>query len=163
MEDAKHVHVDQRFEGGRIDRQDGTRGGNAGVGHHDVDTAESRDSLVYSGLHGLQIADVGDDWQALVRPRQTVVVYMGVGALGRICAELVAHGMPASMPAALVENATLARQRVTEGTLASLPELARAAKPPALLIVGEVVRLRSRLAWFGGKHVEVERDAARAD
>jgi uroporphyrin-III C-methyltransferase/precorrin-2 dehydrogenase/sirohydrochlorin ferrochelatase len=103
------------------------------------------------------------DWQALVRPRQTVVVYMGVGALGRICAELVAHGMPASMPAALVENATLERQRVTEGTLASLPELARAAKPPALLIVGEVVRLRSRLAWFGGKHVEVERDAARAD
>ena len=103
------------------------------------------------------------DWQALVRPRQTLVVYMGVGALARICAELVAHGMPASMPAALVENATLERQRVTEGTLASLPALAREAKPPALLIVGEVVRLRSRLAWFGAQHVELERDAARAD
>jgi uroporphyrin-III C-methyltransferase/precorrin-2 dehydrogenase/sirohydrochlorin ferrochelatase len=103
------------------------------------------------------------DWQALVRPRQTLVVYMGVGALARICNELVAHGMPASTPAALVENATLERQRVTEGTLAGLPALAREAKPPALLIVGEVVRLRSRLAWFGRQHVELERDAACAD
>jgi siroheme synthase len=55
------------------------------------------------------------------------------------------------MPAALVENATLDAQRVVEGTLSSIPEQCRLenVKPPALLIVGEVVRLRSRLAWFG--------------
>jgi uroporphyrin-III C-methyltransferase/precorrin-2 dehydrogenase/sirohydrochlorin ferrochelatase len=88
------------------------------------------------------------DWPALTRPNQTVVVYMGVGALAQICAGLVEHGLPASTPAALVENATLPQQRVTAGTLASLPVMAQGAKPPALLIVGEVVRLRGKLGWF---------------
>ena len=91
------------------------------------------------------------DWPALTRPKQTVVVYMGVGALPQICRGLIEHGMPASMPAALVEKATLPEQRVTEGTLATLPGLASGAKPPALLIVGEVVRLRAKLAWFGDR------------
>jgi uroporphyrin-III C-methyltransferase/precorrin-2 dehydrogenase/sirohydrochlorin ferrochelatase len=97
------------------------------------------------------------DWPALTRPKQTVAVYMGVGALAQICRGLIEHGMPASMPGALVENATLSVQRVTEGTLATLPGLASGAKPPALLIVGEVVRLRAKLAWFGaekGEHRE---------
>jgi uroporphyrin-III C-methyltransferase / precorrin-2 dehydrogenase / sirohydrochlorin ferrochelatase len=93
------------------------------------------------------------DWQALVRPRQTIAVYMGVGGLAGICAGLVAHGMDPEMPAALVEKATLPAQRVVEGTLRSLPALVAAAalQPPALLIVGEVVRLRARLDWFGGR------------
>ena len=85
----------------------------------------------------------------VIEPNQTVVVYMGVGALAQICGGLVEHGLPASLPAALVEKATLPEQRVTEGTLATLPGLASGAKPPALLIVGEVVRLRAKLAWFG--------------
>ncbi|HEX6318596.1 MAG TPA: siroheme synthase CysG [Burkholderiales bacterium] len=90
------------------------------------------------------------DWKALAQPRQTVVVYMGVHGLASICRGLIDHGLPADTPAALVERATLPEQRVVEGTLASLPELSRkeGVKPPALLIVGEVVRLRSRLAWF---------------
>jgi uroporphyrin-III C-methyltransferase/precorrin-2 dehydrogenase/sirohydrochlorin ferrochelatase len=96
------------------------------------------------------------DWQALARPGQTVVVYMGVGALAQICRGLIEHGVRASMPAALVEKATLPGQRVTEGTLGNLPELTRDAKPPALLIVGEVVRLRAKLAWFGARGAERE-------
>jgi uroporphyrin-III C-methyltransferase/precorrin-2 dehydrogenase/sirohydrochlorin ferrochelatase len=90
------------------------------------------------------------DWQALAQPRQTLVVYMGVHGLSGICRGLTENGLPADTPAALVENATLARQRVVEGTLSSLPALAlrEKVKPPALLIVGEVVRLRSRLSWF---------------
>jgi uroporphyrin-III C-methyltransferase/precorrin-2 dehydrogenase/sirohydrochlorin ferrochelatase len=90
------------------------------------------------------------DWSTLVRPRQTLAVYMGVGGLAQICGGLIAHGMSPAMPAALVENATLDAQRVVEGTLSSLPEQCRLenVKPPALLIVGEVVRLRSKLAWF---------------
>jgi len=90
------------------------------------------------------------DWASLVRPRQTLVVYMGVGALASICSGLIQHGLAPSTPAALVEKATLPEQRVIEGNLASLPGLAsvQGARPPALLIVGEVVRLRSRLAWF---------------
>ena len=89
------------------------------------------------------------DWKALVRPNHTVVVYMGVGALARICEGLIEHGMPACTPAALVENATLPAQRVFEGVLADLPERASEARPPALLIVGEVVRLRAKLAVHG--------------
>jgi uroporphyrin-III C-methyltransferase/precorrin-2 dehydrogenase/sirohydrochlorin ferrochelatase len=90
------------------------------------------------------------DWASLVRPRQTIVVYMGVGALASICKGLVEHGLAPSTPAALVEKATLPEQRVIEGTLATLPSRASAenVRPPALLIVGEVVRLRARLAWF---------------
>ena len=91
------------------------------------------------------------DWRSLARPRQTIAVYMGVGALEGICTGLIEHGLAPDMPAALVEKATLPEQRVIEGTLRTLPSLAAAAgvKPPALLIVGEVVRLRERLAWFG--------------
>jgi len=76
---------------------------------------------------------------------------MGVGGLAKICAQLVAHGLPADTPAALVEKATLPAQRVVEGTLANLPEAAKSSnvRPPALLIVGEVVRLRAKLAWYG--------------
>jgi uroporphyrin-III C-methyltransferase/precorrin-2 dehydrogenase/sirohydrochlorin ferrochelatase len=91
------------------------------------------------------------DWDALARPNQTVAIYMGVGGLAKICAGLVAHGLSPNLPAALVERATLPEQRVIEGTLETLPVLAEqaAVKPPALLIAGEVVRLRPRLAWFG--------------
>jgi len=90
------------------------------------------------------------DWRALARPRQTVVIYMGVHGLPLICERLVAHGLAKDTPAALVEKATLPKQRVIAGTLASLPALAAESgvKPPALLIVGEVVRLRERLAWY---------------
>ena len=93
------------------------------------------------------------DWKALAQPRQTLVIYMGVHGLGGICRGLAEHGLPADTPAALVEKATLPEQRVVEGTLSSLPgiSLKEKVKPPALLIVGEVVRLRSRLAWFTPK------------
>jgi uroporphyrin-III C-methyltransferase/precorrin-2 dehydrogenase/sirohydrochlorin ferrochelatase len=91
------------------------------------------------------------DWATLARPNQTVVVYMGVGALGLIAQRLVEHGRGADTPAAVIERATTPEQRVVVGTLATLPELAREAdvKPPALIIVGEVVALRERLAPRG--------------
>ncbi len=90
------------------------------------------------------------DWRTLARPGQTVVVYMGLKGLARLCKELVAHDLPATTPAAIVQEGTTPRQRVVSGTLADLPELAAAAgiKPPTLVIVGEVVRLRDKLAWF---------------
>ncbi len=96
----------------------------------------------------LQDGSANLDWPALARPNQTVVVYMGLAALEEVCRQLIAHGLPARTPAALVEQATRARQRVIEGTLASLPQraLRAAPKPPTLIIVGEVVRLRAKLA-----------------
>jgi uroporphyrin-III C-methyltransferase/precorrin-2 dehydrogenase/sirohydrochlorin ferrochelatase len=94
--------------------------------------------------------EIGLDWEAVCRPRQTVVVYMGLEGLAAICAGMVAHGLPPDWPAALVEHGTLPEQRVLVGTLAGLPEQARVAGlgAPTLLIVGEVVRLAERLSWI---------------
>lgn len=90
------------------------------------------------------------DWAALARQDQTLVCYMGLQALERICARLIAGGLSPDWPAALVEQGTTTGQRVHAGTLASLPERARQAnaQSPALLIVGQVVRLQQRLNWF---------------
>lgn len=91
------------------------------------------------------------NWETLVQPRQTLVIYMGVQSLARLCAELVAHGLAPGLPAAVIENGTMAGQRVVDGTLGNLAGLAEAAqlRPPALVIVGEVVRLREKLSWYG--------------
>ncbi len=96
------------------------------------------------------------DWDALARPNQTVVVYMGLHGLEMLCAKLVAHGLPASTPAAIVQQATTQNQRVVTGTLATLPGIAQAEKlqPPTLIIVGGVVTLREKLAWFEPKKPE---------
>ncbi|MDP3652334.1 MAG: uroporphyrinogen-III C-methyltransferase [Rhodoferax sp.] len=90
------------------------------------------------------------DWPALARPSQTVVIYMGLGALAEIAKQLVLHGMPGTTPAAIVERGTTQRQQVIAGTLETLPDLARAAalKSPSLIIVGQVVALNQRLQWF---------------
>jgi uroporphyrin-III C-methyltransferase/precorrin-2 dehydrogenase/sirohydrochlorin ferrochelatase len=98
----------------------------------------------------LKDGSVDLDWDALARPQQTVVVYMGVAALPEICRQLIKHGMPDDMPAAIVQQATTRKQRVVSGSLRTLPTLATAAgiKAPALIVVGEVVKLRRKLDWF---------------
>jgi len=100
------------------------------------------------------------DWEALARPNQTLVIYMGVGALGVICRELVAHGMPEDTPAALVEKATLPGQRTVAGTLSSLPQRAvdENVQAPALIVIGSVVELHRQFDWFGNR-VEAKRAA----
>jgi uroporphyrin-III C-methyltransferase/precorrin-2 dehydrogenase/sirohydrochlorin ferrochelatase len=92
------------------------------------------------------------DWAALARPRQTIVVYMGLLGLPTLCARLIEHGAPPDLPVAVVQQGTTARQRVVTGTLATLPALAAAAnlRPPTLTIVGNVVLLRERLQWYRG-------------
>lgn len=91
------------------------------------------------------------DWTALARPRQTIVVYMGLTGLPALCERLVEHGLAASTPAAVVQHGTSRHQRVVTGTLATLAENALRAKlrAPTLIIVGSVVQLRERLNWFG--------------
>ena len=90
------------------------------------------------------------NWPMLVQPRQTVVFYMGLKSLPSICENLQQHGLAAEWPAAVVERGTTPHQRVFCATLATLPAMTRHAGigSPALLIVGEVVKLRARLAWF---------------
>lgn len=90
------------------------------------------------------------DWDALARPKQTVVVYMGLHGLETLCVELVKHGMPDTTPIAIVQQGTTQNQRVITGTLATLPAIAEREQPqaPTLIIVGGVVELREKLAWF---------------
>ncbi|QXH43941.1 siroheme synthase CysG [Pseudomonas xanthosomatis] len=91
-------------------------------------------------------------WHDLVAPAQTLVFYMGLVGLPTICAELIRHGRAASTPAALVQQGTTRNQRVFTGTLADLPALVaqHEVHAPTLVIVGEVVQLRDKLAWFEG-------------
>ncbi|MDZ3991278.1 siroheme synthase CysG [Pseudomonas sp. Teo4] len=91
-------------------------------------------------------------WDDLVAPAQTLVFYMGLVGLPTICAELIRHGRAASTPAALVQQGTTRNQRVFTGTLADLPDLVaqHEVHAPTLVIVGEVVQLREKLAWFEG-------------
>lgn len=90
------------------------------------------------------------DWHGLARPRQTVVIYMGLLGLEATCDQLIAHGMPRDMPAAVIQQATLPQQRVVTATLADLPQRVAEAglRPPTLVIVGDVVKLREKLAWY---------------
>ena len=90
------------------------------------------------------------DWDALARPHQTVVIYMGIGGLGEICSQLISHGLPASTPAAVVRNATRDNQFVVRGNLTNLAQRCKddGIKPPALIVVGEVAGLADQLDWF---------------
>lgn len=90
------------------------------------------------------------DWPSLARPRLTVVFYMGIGGLAEICRQMIAHGLPPDHPAAVVQNGTTSRQRVLTADLATLPARVDAAgiTTPALIIVGTVVSLQQKLAWY---------------
>ena len=93
------------------------------------------------------------DWPGLARRGPTVVIYMGSVGLPHLCAQLIAHGLPADWPAAIVQQGTTTEQRTITGTLTTLPELAAKAAlhPPTLIIVGEVVNLHHKLAWYREK------------
>lgn len=110
-------------------------------------------SVTFTTGH-LRDGTVDLDWPALARPHQTVVIYMGLGGLADICRKMIEHGQPADLPAAAVQQGTTPSQRVVTGTLETLPALVEAAqlKPPSLIIIGEVVKLREKLAWFESFH-----------
>ncbi len=89
-------------------------------------------------------------WNELSHAAATLVLYMSVSRLDAVMARLVAAGRAPTEPVAVVERGTTPRQRVIVGTIADIAARARAAdvQPPALTVVGEVVRLRERIAWF---------------
>jgi uroporphyrin-III C-methyltransferase / precorrin-2 dehydrogenase / sirohydrochlorin ferrochelatase len=88
-------------------------------------------------------------WSELIHPQQTLVIYMGLSAIRSICEQLIAHGMAADTPIALVEKGTLPDQKVHVGTLATMPDLVdgRTIQAPTLTIIGSVVTLHDKLAW----------------
>jgi uroporphyrin-III C-methyltransferase/precorrin-2 dehydrogenase/sirohydrochlorin ferrochelatase len=90
------------------------------------------------------------DWPSLVRPRQTVVIYMGLGGLPEICRQMMLQGASPDLPIAVVQDGSISTQKVVTGTLADMPERVAQAKlkSPCLTIIGEVVKLHDSLAWF---------------
>jgi uroporphyrin-III C-methyltransferase/precorrin-2 dehydrogenase/sirohydrochlorin ferrochelatase len=90
------------------------------------------------------------NWQALVQPQQTVVIYMGLNNLASICSELIKHGMSKDKPIALIQKATTSEQRVLVGTLETLPAIVEEQniKLSSIIIIGDVVKLHQKLAWF---------------
>ncbi|MBT3335538.1 MAG: uroporphyrinogen-III C-methyltransferase [Methylococcales bacterium] len=90
------------------------------------------------------------NWEGLVAPNQTLVIYMGLLGLNHICASLIEHGCSKDLPAALIQQGTTKHQKVITGTLESLPHHIheQSVKAPTLIIVGNVVRLHDKLTWF---------------
>ena len=108
------------------------------------------------------------DWEKLATGLGTLVFYMGMANLPLIAGQLMAHGRSPQTPVALVRWATMARQQTLTATL-DIVERVRAAgfRPPAIIIVGEVVRLREDLRWYdnrplSGRTVVVTRAADQA-
>jgi uroporphyrin-III C-methyltransferase / precorrin-2 dehydrogenase / sirohydrochlorin ferrochelatase len=102
----------------------------------------------------LKNGEVHLNWDRLVVPNQTLVIYMGLVGLPQLCAALIRHGAPPDLPAALVERGTTVHQRVISADLSTLPAkvLEAEVKAPTLVIVGQVVRLHAKLAWFEGQN-----------
>jgi uroporphyrin-III C-methyltransferase/precorrin-2 dehydrogenase/sirohydrochlorin ferrochelatase len=90
------------------------------------------------------------NWEMLSHANQTVVFYMGLDNVERICSSMKTHGRAADTPAALVEKGTTAEQRVFVGDLDSLPGIIahNEVSAPTLILVGEVVALHDRLGWY---------------
>ncbi|WP_106796713.1 uroporphyrinogen-III C-methyltransferase [Rhizobium sp. H4] len=91
------------------------------------------------------------NWEAIGKGSPVIVMYMAMKHIAQISANLMASGRPASEPVAFVCNAATGAQQVLETTLGEATDAAEASglEPPAIVVVGEVVRLRASLDWLG--------------
>ena len=95
------------------------------------------------------------NWEAISRIG-TIVFLMGVEHLPEIVQKLVEYNRPVNTPAALIREGTTQNQLVISGTLADIIEKSRAIRPPAILIVGEVVQLHEQLDWFTPQSLAIQ-------
>jgi uroporphyrin-III C-methyltransferase len=103
------------------------------------------------------------DWAKLATAVDTLVILMGLHNLPTIVAKLVAHGRAVETPAAVIQQGTTAQQKTVTGTLANIVEKSTGLKAPALIVVGEVVRLREKLRWFDLDSVQDHHGASSDD
>lgn len=105
---------------------------------------------VFTGHEGEDKAQSHLDFDQIARISGTKVILMGVTHLPELTQALLSRGLAATTPVAIVERGTTGRQRSVVGTLATIEKLAaaEAITPPALTIIGEVVKLRKHLNWF---------------
>ncbi|MGR8930621.1 MAG: siroheme synthase CysG [Gammaproteobacteria bacterium] len=98
----------------------------------------------------LKDGSINLNWEQLAKPKQTLVIYMGLVGLRNICEALIEHGCPSDHPIAIIQQGTTNEQRVLTGTLTNIWERTEQSeiKAPTLIIVGTVVKLRENLNWF---------------
>ena len=91
------------------------------------------------------------NWPALAQPQQTLAVYMGTHGIDILSRQLIKHGLAETTPAAIVQQGTTREQKTYITTLKELPAIPERhpVRPPSMIIIGEVVRLHEKLAWFG--------------
>ena len=95
------------------------------------------------------------NWEGLVKPGQTIAVYMGIKGVDVLCNQLIKHGMAADTPAAIIRQGTRPTQRTWVSVLGKLPQLVATEDiaPPSMMIIGSVVELQSKLNWFEPRQV----------
>ena len=92
------------------------------------------------------------NWPALIQPKQTIAIYMGVKGIDVLRRNLLEQGMRADTPAAIIQQGTTPGQKVHTGTVDTLAEIVstRQIKPPSMIIIGNVVKLHEKLSWYDG-------------
>lgn len=132
----------------------GISAGVGGLAHAGIPLThrETNSAVTFITGHGAS-GDIPDgiDWHALAAASPVLVIYMALKHLGTIRNRLMDGGRSAQEPVALVSKATSAEERVLETTLGACVEDAAAhgIEPPAMVVIGEVVRLRAGLDWVG--------------
>lgn len=135
------------------------------VTHRDFNTSFT----IVTGHEKPEKLDSTIHWDRIAMASDTLIFLMGVAKIGYICEQLIRHGRSADTPVALIRWGTRPEQRTLTGTLETIAEQVERAgfKPPAIIIVGEVVRLRDRLKWYEqkplfGKRVLITRSSGQA-
>ncbi len=135
------------------------------VTHRAVATA----FMVVTGHEDPTKAETQVNWESVAKFFGTRVILMGVERIGEISDQLIKHGAARDLPVAMIRWGTTGQQRTITGTLATIAQVAQKAelKPPAITIIGEVVKLRATLNWFEkrplfGKRVVVTRTRTQA-
>jgi len=115
-------------------------------------------SCLFVTAHGKD-GVLGLDWETMIRPAQTVAVYMGLATLPVLMEEITSRGVSPDTPAAVVDNGTRENQQVIIGTVGTLArEAAKATLPgPAVIIIGSVVDLHEKLAWYSSRGISHHR------
>lgn len=149
-EEARHL----KKSGVRFEVVSGVTSGVAALAYNGIPATDRAKSsfVVFATGHKASAkrrSSVPWDWVARSR-KGTIVIYMGVGELEGIVRKLRRGGMPGKTPCAIIERGTFPSQRVITAPLSRMPTKARAKKvrPPALIVIGDVVGLRSQLRWY---------------
>ncbi len=106
-------------------------------------------ACVFTTAHGRDgVLDV--DWDVLLRPNQTVAIYMGLSNTPHLCKGFIERGADPNLPVAVIDNGTRPTQRVITATVSTLCDVLKDAdfKGPSMIIIGTVVDLRKKLAWY---------------